>query len=95
MIRVLFLLIICLQPSLAYLDTTPKNFSKPKPMVVKPYTYVRPKHEVYMDQAAEKIAPRVFSSVVGPAGMMINVAGKAVEAQEKGQSSNSQGFNSK
>lgn len=72
-----------LMPVHAYLDTTPKGFNKPQPLLIKPYKYQRPKHEIYMDQAAEYVAPKVFGSVVtGPAGLMINAADKAIQLQE-------------
>jgi hypothetical protein len=95
LINLFMMLLLSFLPVRGYLDTTPRNFAKPEPLVVKPYSYVRPQHELYVEEATEKIAPRVFGSVLGPAGLLINVAGKAIEAQEKQDASNSQSLNSK
>ena len=81
---ILLLQIFWLQPCFAYLDTTPKGFSKPKPIISSPYKQIETEYEKYADLAAEKIAPQVFSAVVtGPAGTVINVLDKAIDLKEK------------
>lgn len=78
---ILFMFVLfSVMPAMAYLDTTPKDFSKPTKMKSHAYVYQRPQYEKYIDIAAEKIAPRVFSSVVGgPASATFNLLDKVTE----------------
>lgn len=82
--RVSILLITLLvQPVSAYLDTTSKDFAKPTKIETHPYVYQRPQYEKYIDVAAEKIAPRVFSNIVGaPASTLLNITDKVTEPRD-------------
>jgi len=77
--------VLCL-PCSAYLDTTAKNFPKPKSIEVKAYQYQESQYDKYVDIAATKVAPKVFSSLVtGPTGLILSLGDKAIKLQEKYQ----------
>lgn len=67
----------------AYVDTTSRDFPKPQPMSTSAYKYKEKQVDKYIDVAAGRVAPALFSNMLGPVGTMINLSDKVIELQNK------------
>lgn len=81
---ILIYLAFTVSPVQAYLDTTPKNFKKPKPLKVRAYKYKQSKIDKYAEFVTDKVASRVLSTVIGgPASAAASVTTKIIDYAEK------------
>ncbi len=75
--------IISLQTCLAYVDTTPKSFNKPKPIKSYAYKYHKSQFDKFIDTAADKVGGKVIGNIIGgPTGFVLNMGSKVFKDKE-------------
>ena len=80
----LALILFYAQAACAYVDTTSKDFQKPKPIEVKAYKYKESRLDRYIDKAADKLGGSVLGNVIGgPTALIMKVSDKAFKHEEK------------
>ena len=82
-IYIMALLTLLISPSYAYVDTTPSNFKKPKPIQVQPYVYKESKVNKYTEKAVEQVAPLMMGGIVTGPMRIIELGNRALNLQEK------------
>ncbi|NQY78869.1 MAG: hypothetical protein HRT47_00990 [Candidatus Caenarcaniphilales bacterium] len=82
------LIFLSINPCFSYVDTTPSNFKKPKPIQVKPYSYHQSKMQIYTEKAVEQVVPLMLGGVVTGPARVIELGNKALEYSAKQKNSN-------